>query len=445
MLKAKASQRLQAAPSTPNTEPRQWCPHEPTERQAAFLDCPNLEALYGGAAGGGKSDALLMAALQYVEHPRYRAVIFRRTYPQLAASDGLIERSKEWLGGSGARWSETQSKWTFPSGATLVFRHLQHEVSKYDHQGAAYHYAGFDELTQFLESQYRYLIGRVRRNAGDEDLPLRIRSASNPGGVGHEWVKQRFLVEGVSGGRAFVPARLEDNPHLDRDEYVKGLQELHPLEYEQLRKGNWDALPSGGFFQRTWFQVVEPESVPADCSWLRFWDMAATEEAPGKDPDWTAGALVGLKDGVWYVKHIERFRAGPGETEERIRQIAAIDGRQVSIHMEQEPGSSGKTVIDHYARRALVGYTFQGIRATGDKVVRAKPVAAAANNGNVKLVRGDWITAFLDEAAQFPLGSHDDQVDAVSGALAELHSGVIKATPGQRESRKHLRSVNRHY
>ncbi|MHA2429259.1 MAG: phage terminase large subunit, partial [Candidatus Hermodarchaeia archaeon] len=102
----------------------------------------------------------------------------------------------------------------------------------------------------------------------------------------------------------------------------------------------------------------------------------------------------------------------------------------VSIYMEQEPGASGKALIDHYARHVLVGFTFRPDKVTGNKGIRANPVSSAVEAGNVKLVRGTWITDYLDELEAFPLGSHDDQVDATSGAFSMLntHAGgfVIK-------------------
>lgn len=377
-----------------------------------------------------------MAALQYVDHGDYAAVILRRTYPQLAIAGGLIERSHEWLAGK-AHWSEKHLRWTFPSGATLKFSHLQYESNKFDHQGAEYQFIGFDELTQFTEGQYRYLLSRLRRREGSK-IPLRARSSSNPGGIGHDWVKRRFITEGLEKGRRFVPARLHDNPHIDRVQYAKALAELDPHTRRQLEEGDWDALASGEFFERGWFEYVR--NAPPNASWVRYWDLASTKDGG----DWTRGALVGLSNGIWYVKDMRGLQGGPAEVEQLIRQTAANDGRTVSIRMEQEPGSSGKTVIDHYARRVLVGFDFQGVRSTGSKIDRARPLAAAAENGNVRLVEGgDWITDFVDEFAIFPNGSHDDQVDAVSGAMAVLKDMPsfkaevvqVRATAGLRYAR----------
>ncbi len=405
-----------------------WIPHEPTPKQAEFLLLPDREGFFGGSAGGGKSDALLMAGLQYVGVPGYAAILFRRTFADLALPGALMDRAQEWLGQTDARWNERDKTWTFPSGATLSFGYLEHENHKYRYQSAEFQYIGFDELTQFSETQYRYLFSRLRRLKNSR-VPLRMRAASNPGGIGHEWVKQRFIVEGRG---AFVPAKLDDNPYLDREEYIKSLMELDPVTRQQLLNGDWSARQGGNKFKREWFEIID--APPADARRVRYWDLAATEPKPGKDPDWTAGALMAEKDGVYYLVDMKRTRTTPRGVEALIKQTAELDGRRVMIGMEQEPGSSGVNTIDHYRRRILAGFTFYGNKTTGSKEMRSNPVSSQAEAGNVKLVRGIWINDFLDEAESFPGGAHDDQVDAMSGAFEMLvrrrHVGPIDKPTG---------------
>ena len=395
-----------------------YIPHVPTPKQCAFLMLDDTEAFYGGSVGGGKSDALLMASLQYVDTPGYAAFLFRRTYTDLSLPGALMDRAIAWLSPTDARWSDKNKTWMFPTGATLTFGYLENEQDKYRYQSSEAQFIGFDELTQFTESQYRYLFSRLRRLKG-HNVPLRMRSASNPGGIGHEWVKQRFIVEGKSHGRIFIPARLEDNPYLDAESYEKGLAELDHSTYRQLRDGDWDAAIEGTKFNREWFEIVDV--APVDCHRVRYWDMAATEAKQGKDPDWTAGCLMGISpDKTLYIMDMRRLRGTPLANERLVRQTAELDGRHTAVRMEQEPGSSGVKAIDDYRRRVLMGFDFKGIPSTGSKEVRANPLSSQAAAGNVKLVRGPWIGEFLDEAEAFPNGIHDDQVDAASGALTEL-------------------------
>ncbi|MCU6603777.1 phage terminase large subunit [Peribacillus frigoritolerans] len=395
-----------------------YIPHDPTPKQAEFLLLQNREALYGGAAGGGKSDALLMAALQYVDHPKYAAILFRKSYADLSLPGALMDRAHEWLDGTDAKWNEKKKQWLFPKGATVTFAYLDHVNDRFNYQGSEFQFVGFDELTQFDESNYRYLFSRLRRLKGST-IPIRARSASNPGGKGHDWVKQRMLVEGESKGRKFIPATLQDNPYLDADEYMQSLQELDPLTREQLLKGDWDARMDGNKFKRSWFKIVD--DYPRDGRFVRYWDLAATEPKPGKDPDWTAGALMTEKDGQYWIVNVVRDRCSPKGVEQLIYNTAMQDGRHVEIHMEQEPGSSGVNTIDHYQRNVLRGFTFYGNKVTGNKELRANPVSSAAEAGNIFLVRGEWINDFVDEAIGFPgNSSHDDMVDAVSGAFDKL-------------------------
>lgn len=431
----------------------------PEPPQHAFLFLNDLrDIFYGGAAGGGKSSALLAAALQYVDVPGYSALLIRRTFPDLNQPGALIPRSKEWLSGTDATWNDNDHRWTFPSGATLTFGHLKHEDDKLKYQGAEFQFIGFDELTQFTRSQFTYMFSRCRRpklqdDASDEDrarverladVPLRVRGAGNPGGPGHEWVKDRYGLyrpEGEPksapyvchrpdwphrGKRAFIPAKLQDNPHLDRVAYEAGLDELDHITRKQLRDGDWDTRPDGDLFKAEWFKIVD--SAPDGCRWLRFWDLAATEVSEASpNPDWTAGVRVGLHPtGNLYVEDVKRLREQPAKVEDAAKDRASRDGISTLVRLEQEPGSSGKAVVDHWIRTVLPGYAVDGIRSTGSKADRARIVSAKAEHGLVHLVRGSWNRAFIDEHVGFmedDSHDHDDMVDGMSGAVIALMQG----------------------
>jgi len=397
-----------------------------------FLLTLDKEAFFGGAAGGGKSSSILMGAAMYLEEPGYNAILFRRTLEDHKLPEGLIPRSLEWWGGK-AKWNGADYRWTFPTGdktrpSTITFGYMRNSDDQYRYQSSAYQFIGFDELSHFEESQYRYMFSRLRRLEGVE-IPLRMRCASNPGGVGHEWVKRRFIDPG-SPRRPFIPSRLEDNPHLDQRSYRESLSELDPTTREQLLNGDWQVRPPGGMFKRGWFTLVK--EAPVGSRAVRYWDLAATAPAPGKDPAWTVGALVSIKEGVYYIHDIQRLRGTPMDVERRVAQTAALDRMRpliVDIWMEQEPGSSGVNTIDHYSREILVGYSFRGDKVTGDKETRAAPLSSAAEAGNVRIIVGHWVEEFLDETEAFPDSRYKDQVDAVSGAVSKLSepSGPVDA------------------
>jgi predicted phage terminase large subunit-like protein len=220
----------------------------------------------------------------------------------------------------------------------------------------------------------------------------------------------------------FIAARLPDNPHLDQESYIHSLDQLDPITRRQLLQGDWSARQPGNLFQREWFPVVEDVPVFINKS-VRYWDLAATPKRPGTDPDWTAGVRVDYaSDGLFYVVDVQRMRGTPAEVERRIAQTAAVDGASTQVVIEQEPGASGVNTIHNYVTRVLPEFTARGQRATGSKLERAGPVSSQAEVGNIRLLRGPWISEFLDELEAFPFGGHDDQVDAFSGSMMRLRS-----------------------
>ena len=217
--------------------------------QEEFCSRGEFEVLYGGAAGPGKTDCLIALATRWIEYPDYSAILFRRTYPQLQE---IIDRCWKRYPSFGGVYRSTEHRWYFPSGSTIALSHMQHEDDKYNHQGKEYHFIGFDELTQFSETQYTYLFSRARTT--DSRIPPRIRASTNPGGIGHIWVKDRFVtitdrgnvyVDPKTGlSRVFIPGTIEDNPTLTENDpgYVQRLEALPEIEKQRLRYGIWDAF-----------------------------------------------------------------------------------------------------------------------------------------------------------------------------------------------------------
>jgi predicted phage terminase large subunit-like protein len=341
----------------------------------------------------------------------------RRSYTELSKSGGMFDLSHEFLDGTDAKWNGSRRRWTFPTAAQPAILEISNydaspEAGMFGQSGASYQFIGVDELTEFSMQEFRFLF-RSLRAIESIKVPLRVRAGTNPIGKGATWVKQYFITEGKSHGRVFMPAKLDDNPFIKKDDYIKSLMNLEPHIRQALLDGDWDAKPPGKMFRREWFKPIA--SYPSDAQVVRFWDMAATEAKPGKDPSWTVGLKMAHFQDKFYILDVKRTRSTPKSVEDLVKQTAHLDGVEVDIGQEQEPGSSGVTVIDHYTR-ILNRYSYHGYRTTGSKATRAKPFAAQVEAGNVYYILGVWVNDYLDELEQFPGSEHDDQVDGSSGA-----------------------------
>ena len=320
--------------------PQPFIPHKPYPKQQEFLDLTCLEAFYGGAAGGGKSDALLMGALEYVHVPGYAALLLRRTYADLALPGAIMERSHAWLQGTGATWNQQDKRWTFPSGATLTFGYLDTEKDKYRYASAEFQFIGYDEVTQFPEGWYRFLLSRLRRTAG-MSVPLRARSAGNPGGIGHLWVKRRF-VDSTGTECRFVPANLADNPALDAVEYRKSLAQLDENTRRQLEDGVW-IQDTGGLVYRYDPDRNDAAEAPALDNYLVGIDYGFT--------DATAFCVLGWREHDPTVYVVECFKVEgltPSDAAERAKKLS---DRYKPVKMVGDVGGLGKGYAEEARKR----------------------------------------------------------------------------------------------
>lgn len=379
-----------------------------------------------------------MGALQFVDIPGYSAILFRKTYADLSLPGALIDMSKQWLmpfvESKEVRWSEKDKRYDFPSGASLSFGYLESANDCYRYQGAEFQYIGMDEVTHIDPANYRYLFSRLRKPKSLE-VPLRFRATANPGGAFGEYYYNRFFVEGKDKGRIFIGAGLDDNPYLDAEAYKASLDELDPIERERLLNGNWEIKASGDMFSRHWFQIVPATDVPVGAQRVRFWDMASTDPSKRKsknkrEPDWTVGFKLAMYQGMYWIEDIVRVQKTPHDVEKLVKSTAINDGFTCAIRMEQEPGSSGAAVVDHYARNVLQGYNFLGVPTTGSKVERARNASAAAEGGKIFICHTCRnMLPFMDELDLFPYGLHDDTVDGLSGAFNHFRPSTLRRAP----------------
>lgn len=405
--------------------------------------------------------ASFAGALRYIAHPRFTGIIFRNTYDEIIKlSEQEARPLYEPLGGV----FRENKFWKFPSGARIYLSYLERDQDAFKHQGPAYQYICFDELTHFSRFCYRYLFSRARSKEG---LPKQVRATCNPepGWVKERWApwldeeypgpraksgqilwyitdkdgKERYVPRGTPDAisRCFIKSLLDDNPSLANDlSYRNFLKSLDPVQRARLLEGNWSAdYTPGLLFRRSMFPIIMEAEVPKRAFRVRSWDLAATEEklkgshafrpTAENQPDWTAGVLYGwAPETGFFIEHIERLRGRPEAARAAVARIAQQDVAQygaagVIFTIPQDPGQAGKDQAAAYVDM-LKGLQVKVRVPSGSKVVRAGPASSTAENMGIKLVKAPWNQDFLLEAEQFPKGHFDDQIDALSDAHATL-------------------------
>lgn len=451
----------------------------PTERrigpqagaQTVFLQSAADIAIGGGSRGGGKTWALLLEPLYHIDNPDFGAVILRREMPRITQEGGMWNESFQLYPHVRGRPRESPDHdWTFPSGASVTFKHCQHESDRLSFSGSQIPLLGIDQLEEFTASQFWFLWSGCRW-AGSPERRVRpyFRGTCNPvpeddpvGGWLHrflawwidpvtgyaipsrsgivrwlirddddamDWADDPAMLRARHGADArpisvtFVRMGLADNPALTAKDpgYDAKLRLLPRVERERLREGNWNVRAVAGLvFDRAWFDVIAvmPSTVIARC---RAWDKAGTEGG-GK---WSAGVRVArTTDGRYVIEDVVRGQWSAENRERVIVQCAASDPPGTVIWHEQEPGSGGKESAELTTRR-LAGYAVHAERVTGDKLTRSAPLRAQAEARNVPLLLGSWNDAFLRECHNWSGDPAEvcDQIDAAALAFAKLALG----------------------
>jgi len=363
-----------------------YSPQRPTEKQAEYLALDSFEALYGGAAGGGKSSALLMGALQYAHVPGYAALILRRQFTDLKQPGALMDRAGDWLRGTDAVKRDGGVRWDFPGGGALVFGHAANLAEiKEQFSSAEFQFVGIDELTQgWSLAEYQFLMSRIRRPSGAGALakvPLRMRAATNPGGSGAGWVKARFVEPG-SPERPFIAARLEHNPHIDAESYRRALAELDETTRAQLERGEWVDDSGARVYKFTERHLIQSPPDWGEGGWRYVLgiDLGASESNPS-----TAFVVVGwhaeVPHAAWVLE--SRVFAG-GEPDDIARRILAMRDRFGAFDaVVMDEGALGVAIGNAVRKRFALGVEPADKR---DKDGQRRLLIGAVERGEVMLL-----------------------------------------------------------
>lgn len=455
--------------------------------QEMFVGNDSDICFYGGQAGSGKTYGLLLSAASHIDVPRYGAVIFRRTAPQVTNEGGLWDETMSLYnlpGIDGVPRISTRD-WVFPSGANIGFASIQYEKDLAEWQGSQIAFMGFDEVTHFTRRMFFYMLSRSRSACG---VWPHIRATCNPvpsddpiGGWVHDflqwWIDPEtgFAIEERSGKKqwlvvkknewfwadtfeesiekygirglppedprqvkpksvTFIPAKLSDNPILEaKDPNYRGNLEMQDDHVRAaLLEGNWNAKArTGKFFKVGKIQIVD--EVPAGLRYCRGWDLAATDG----EGDWTVGGKIGHdpKSGLYYIVDIVRGQWESGYRDEMIMQTATTDDAdRCHQRIPQDPGGAGKTEAARLIRM-LSGFIVSAEPVTGSKEVRARSMQSQLNAGNFRMKRALWNSGLINRLDLFPTkGIADDEIDALADAFNDLAKGRIKAFVGDSQS-----------
>ncbi len=334
--------------------------------QTEFLAAPETDVLYGGAAGGGKSYAMLVDPLRYAHRAAHRALILRRSMPELRE---LIDKSRELYPRAfpGSKFREVEKIWNFPSGAKIEFGFLERDADVYRYQGQAYSWIGFDEITHLAtEFSWNYLASRLRTT--DSEITPYMRCTANPGGVGSSWVKKRYVNPSVPNEsftgddgltRKFIPARLADNPFLAEDgRYEQMLNALPPVQRKQLLEGNWDVTEGAAFSEfEIDTHVITPFDIPIHWERVKGIDYGYASESA------CVWAAIDPNDGTLIV-YRELYRKG----------LTGVDLAQFITQLELQDPFAVQGVLDTaaWSRTGTTGPTVgETLQRAGHKLRRA--------------------------------------------------------------------------
>lgn len=419
---------------------------------------------------------LQLESTRHIHRPNFYGALLRSTLTAIKRPGGMWDEGYSFYHAMGGNPNRSDHSWRFPSGARLVYGHLETQSSVESWRGAQVGFLGIDQLETISEYAFWAVLGSVRGATGvrsyiratcNPDPDCFLYKNGSPDGLITWWINtdtgypyperagvvRWFIRHGddlVWGDPAdlqrqypgtlpmsvsFIPATVYDNSSLMRNDpgYEARLMAMPLVERLRMLGGNWKIKAAAGTTLRAeWFQ---PKPALPD-RWLRLvrvWDLAGTVPSrENPDPDWTAGVLMGMDEQrKFWILDVNRFRKSTAHVELEIARQARLDGRNVKIYLEQEGGSAGIGWPDSIIRNHLTGFSAERRRPVGSKLTRVQILGSAAEHGKVFTLDNDrlaapWLSPFLSECQTFTDGSqpaHDDQVDAASAALIILSMG----------------------
>jgi len=466
-------------------------PIDPVPMRCLTVDSPSRLYLVGKTGiPTHNTFALLLEPLRHINNPEFGGIIFRREAKMITMEGGLRDEAMKIYPYFGGEYrSQPRVYFKFPSGSRISFDHLNQEEDVYSYQGAQIPFIGWDELDHYTKKQFIYMMSRNRSTCGINPYMRCTVNANATSWVAEViawWIDQRdtlpdgsqnphyglpieersgviryfaiederwlwgdtpeeVIAQGASADQiktlTFVPAKVWDNPALiEKDPgYIANLKAQSRVERARLLDGNWKIKSSAGlYFPR--YDVTLLNAIPTDVvTWVRAWDLAASEVNPGCDPDWTVGVKVGKRaNGTYVISDVVRTRRKSSDVRTLLKRTALQDGPACIIDLPQDPGQAGKAQVQSLIAM-LQGYTVQTHQSTraNNRLLRAEPIASQWQVGNIEVVKSFWNNEFFDELDQFPDPNvHDDQVDAmVSGVIALLNrSAQVAASIAKRNT-----------
>ena len=439
--------------------------------QEKFLATKADIAIYGGAAGGGKTYALLLEPLRHMNVDGYSATIFRKNATQISIDGGLLDESMQIYGllRNAVYKASPKPHWVFNSKSKVSFMHIDGDRDLSKWQGSQICYIGFDELCHFSEAQFFYMLSRNRSTCGvkpyvratcnpdvdswvakfiawwidqDTGYPIPERSgvlryfcrdnAEVRWGESRDELAEKYGVEPeLCKSVTFIASSIYDNKILlDRDpSYLANLHGLSIVERERLLKGNWKIRPEAGFYFNRSKIGQMLKAVPNDViQFVRAWDLAATEAHENINSAYTAGVLLGKREnGQILVADVINVRENGADVRKLILNTAQSDNAlygNVTIRLPQDPGQAGKDQARSFVK-LLGGFNVSVAIESGNKITRAEPFSAQWLAGNVDVLIAEWNDEYFRQLENFPTGQLKDMVDASANAYLELEKPKI--------------------